>query len=37
MSFLRRDPRIRWFPAGPEGAVAVVEDIVRYLEGRPDG
>ena len=37
MSFLRRDPRIRWFPAGPEGAVAIVEDIVRYLEGRPDG
>jgi tRNA dimethylallyltransferase len=37
MSFLRRDPRIRWFPAGPAGAVALVEDIVRYLEGRPDG
>jgi tRNA dimethylallyltransferase len=37
MAFLRKDPRIRWFPAGPAGAVALVEDIVRYLEGRPDG
>lgn len=37
LSFLRRDPRIRWFPAGPAGAAALVEDIVTYLEGRPDG
>jgi tRNA dimethylallyltransferase len=37
MSFLRRDPRIRWFPAGPAGAVAIVEDIARYLEGTTDG
>jgi tRNA dimethylallyltransferase len=37
LSFLRRDPRIRWFPAGPAGAVALVEDIVTYLEGRSDG
>lgn len=37
MAFLRKDPRIRWFEAGPAGAVALVEDIVRYLEGRPDG
>jgi tRNA dimethylallyltransferase len=37
MAFLRKDRRIRWFPAGPAGAVALVEDIVRYLEGRPDG
>jgi tRNA dimethylallyltransferase len=36
MAFLRKDPRIRWFPAGVSGAVALVEDIVRYLEGRPD-
>jgi tRNA dimethylallyltransferase len=37
MAFLRKDPRIRWFPAGPAGAVSLVEDIMRYLEGRPDG
>jgi tRNA dimethylallyltransferase len=36
MAFLRKDPRVRWFPAGPAGAVALVEGLVRYLEGRPD-
>jgi tRNA dimethylallyltransferase len=33
MAWLRRDPRIRWFPAGPEGAVGVVDEIVGYLRG----
>ena len=37
MAFLRKDPRIRWFEAGAAGAITLVEDIVRYLEGRPDG
>jgi tRNA dimethylallyltransferase len=37
MAFLHRDPRIRWFAAGSAGAVALVEDIERFLEGRPDG
>ena len=33
MAWFRRDPRIRWFPAGPEGAMAVVDDVRAYLEG----
>jgi tRNA dimethylallyltransferase len=33
IAFLRRDPRIRWFEAGPAGAVALVDDIARYLDG----
>lgn len=33
MAWFRRDPRIRWFPAGPEGAVGVVDEIRPYLEG----
>ncbi|MEX2204200.1 MAG: tRNA dimethylallyltransferase, partial [Actinomycetota bacterium] len=37
MAFLRRDPRIRWFEAGAAGAITLVEDLARYLEGRPDG
>jgi tRNA dimethylallyltransferase len=35
MAWFRRDPRIRWFPAGPEGAVGVVDDVRAYLEGSP--
>ncbi len=31
MVWFRRDPRIRWFRAGAEGAVAIVEDLVEYL------
>jgi tRNA dimethylallyltransferase len=31
MVWFRRDPRIRWFRAGPEGAVALVERLVEYL------
>ena len=33
MAWFRRDPRVRWFDAGPEGAVAVVDDIEEYLSG----
>jgi tRNA dimethylallyltransferase len=32
-AFLRRDPRIRWFEAGREGAAAIVDEIVEYLDG----
>lgn len=31
MVWFRRDPRIRWFRAGPEGATALVEQLVGYL------
>ena len=33
MAFLRRDPRIRWFPAGEDGATALVDDIAEHLDG----
>ncbi|HEY3210372.1 MAG TPA: tRNA (adenosine(37)-N6)-dimethylallyltransferase MiaA [Actinomycetota bacterium] len=33
MAWLRRDPRIRWFVAGEEGALEIVEEIVAYLRG----
>jgi tRNA dimethylallyltransferase len=31
MAWLRRDPRIRWFDAGEEGATGVVDEVVEYL------
>jgi tRNA dimethylallyltransferase len=31
MAWFRRDPRIRWFDAGVEGAPSVVDDVVTYL------
>jgi tRNA dimethylallyltransferase len=31
MAWFRRDPRIRWFDAGPEGAGEVADDIRAYL------
>ncbi len=31
MAWFRRDPRIRWFDAGMEGAPGVVDEIVTYL------
>jgi tRNA dimethylallyltransferase len=34
MAWLRRDPRIRWFPAGEEGASGIVEELSYYLSGR---
>jgi tRNA dimethylallyltransferase len=37
MAWLRRDPRIRWFPAGPEGALSVVDQVAEYLAGPARG
>jgi tRNA dimethylallyltransferase len=31
MAWFRRDPRIRWFDAGSEGAPSLVNDLVAYL------
>lgn len=31
MIWFRRDPRIRWFRVGPEGAVGLVDELVEYL------
>ena len=31
MAWFRRDPRIRWFTAGPGGATEVVDDLTEYL------
>lgn len=33
LSWFRRDPRIRWFRAGEEGAVGVVEELGAYFAG----
>src|SRR5262249_27409697 len=33
LAWLRRDPRVVWFPAGEAGAREAVEPIVRYLRG----
>jgi tRNA dimethylallyltransferase len=33
MAWFRRDPRIRWFDAGEEGALAVEQEILTYLRG----
>jgi tRNA dimethylallyltransferase len=35
LAWFRRDPRVRWFEAGPEGALGQVEAIVRYLRNDP--
>lgn len=35
LAWLRRDPRVVWFPAGEEGAREAVEPILRYLRGAP--
>jgi tRNA dimethylallyltransferase len=31
MAWFRRDPRIRWFDVGEEGAAAVADDLAAYL------
>jgi tRNA dimethylallyltransferase len=31
MAWFRRDPRVRWFPVGPEGGAAVVDELEEYL------
>ena len=33
MVWFRRDPRIRWFPAGDRGAIDVVDEVTEYLQG----
>jgi tRNA dimethylallyltransferase len=33
VAWFRRDPRIRWFRAGPEGAGGIVDQIEEYLRG----
>ncbi len=33
LAWFRRDPRIRWFEAGPEGATSVVNEIEEHLRG----
>jgi tRNA dimethylallyltransferase len=33
LAWFRRDPRVRWFEAGEEGAPAIEGDLVRYLRG----
>jgi tRNA dimethylallyltransferase len=33
LAWFRRDPRIRWFRAGPEGAVGIAEELSEYLSG----
>jgi tRNA dimethylallyltransferase len=35
LAWFRRDPRIRWFGAGPEGAKGVVDEIEEYLRVGP--
>ena len=31
LAWFRRDPRVRWFAAGEEGAMAVAREVLRYL------
>jgi tRNA dimethylallyltransferase len=33
MVWFRRDPRIRWFPAGERGAIEKVDELTEYLQG----
>ena len=33
MAWFRRDPRIRWFDAGPGGAAEIADDLADYLDG----
>ena len=37
IAFLRRDPRIRWFEAGDDGALALADDVAEHLAGGTDG
>jgi tRNA dimethylallyltransferase len=34
LSWFRRDPRIRWFPAGEEGAIGLVDELVAFFRAR---
>jgi tRNA dimethylallyltransferase len=33
LAWFRRDPRIRWFEAGPAGAVSIVDELEEHLRG----
>jgi tRNA dimethylallyltransferase len=33
MAWFRRDPRVRWFAGGQDGATDVLDDVVGYLRG----
>jgi tRNA dimethylallyltransferase len=33
MVWFRRDPRIRWFPAGERGAIEKVDELTEYIQG----
>jgi tRNA dimethylallyltransferase len=32
MAWFRRDPRVRWFDAGENGAIEVLDEVAAYLE-----
>jgi tRNA dimethylallyltransferase len=36
MAWFRRDPRIRWFPVGGDGALSAVEAMIGYFGARED-
>jgi tRNA dimethylallyltransferase len=36
LAWFRRDPRIRWFPVGEEGAIGAADAIIGYLGARED-
>ena len=33
LAWFRRDPRVRWFPAGEDGAAGIVDDLLGHLRG----
>jgi tRNA dimethylallyltransferase len=33
MAWFRKDPRLRWFRAGEEGAAGIVDQLAEYLQG----
>lgn len=36
LSWFRRDPRVRWFPVGEEGAIGAADAIIGYLGATED-
>jgi tRNA dimethylallyltransferase len=35
LAWFRRDPRIRWFAAGDEGALGIADELAAFLRSRP--
>jgi tRNA dimethylallyltransferase len=35
-AWFRRDPRVRWFVAGAEGAAGIAGDLIEYLGGEAE-